>query len=214
MRYLYLDTSSSFLYAGIIEDGKLIDSITEEMASDLSKIALLKISEMFNSNNLKPNDIDKILVVNGPGSFTGIRVGITIAKTYAWGLKKDITTVTSLEAMAISSNFKGYKVPLIDARRGYVYGAIFDEDNNEVFKACHISLEQLKEHINKLDKDVVIITNDELDLEYNKEEYKPDILKIVEKYKDRENVNPHFVNPEYLKLTEAEEKNNKNDWGS
>ena len=211
MRYLYLDTSSSFLYAGIIEDGKLIDSITEEMASDLSKIALLKISEMFNSNNLKPNDIDKILVVNGPGSFTGIRVGITIAKTYAWGLKKDITTVTSLEAMAISSNFKGYKVPLIDARRGYVYGAIFDEDNNEVFKACHISLEQLKEHINKLDKDVVIITNDELDLEYNKEEYKPDILKIVEKYKDRENVNPHFVNPEYLKLTEAEEKNNKND---
>ena len=211
MRYLYLDTSSSFLYAGIIEDGKLIDSITEEMASDLSKISLLKISEMFNSHNLKPNDIDKILVVNGPGSFTGIRVGITIAKTYAWGLKKDITTVTSLEAMAISSNFKGYKVPLIDARRGYVYGAIFDEDNNEVFKACHISLEELKEDINKLDKDVVIITNDELDLEYNKEEYKPDILKIVEKYKDRENVNPHFVNPEYLKLTEAEEKNNKND---
>ena len=98
MRYLYLDTSSSFLYAGIIKDNKLIDSICEEMASDLSKIALLKISNMFTNNNLKPNDIDKILVVNGPGSFTGIRVGITIAKTYAWGLKKDITTVTSLEA--------------------------------------------------------------------------------------------------------------------
>ena len=211
MRYLYLDTSSSFLYAGIIEDNKLIDSICEEMASDLSKIALLKISNMFTNNNLKPNDIDKILVVNGPGSFTGIRVGITIAKTYAWGLKKDITTVTSLEAMAISSNFKGYKVPLIDARRGYVYASIFDENNNEIFKACHISLELLKEKINELGKDVVIITNDDIDLEYNKEEYKPDILKIVQNYKDRENVNPHLVNPEYLKLTEAEEKNNKND---
>lgn len=211
MRYLYLDTSSSFLYAGIIEDNRLIDSICEEMASDLSKIALLKISNMFTNNNLKPNDIDKILVVNGPGSFTGIRVGITIAKTYAWGLKKDITTVTSLEAMAISSNFKGYKVPLIDARRGYVYASIFDENNNEIFKACHISLELLKEKINELGKDVVIITNDDIDLEYNKEEYKPDILKIVQNYKDRENVNPHLVNPEYLKLTEAEEKNNKND---
>ena len=209
MRYLYIDTSSSFLYTGIIEDDKLIDYISEEMASDLSKIALLKISNMFTNNNLKPNDIDKILVVNGPGSFTGIRVGITIAKTYAWGLKKDITTVTSLEAMAISSNFKGYKVPLIDARRGYVYGAIFDEDNNEIFKACHISLELLKEKINELGNDVIIITNDEIDLEYNKEEYKPDILRIVQNYKDRENVNPHFVNPEYLKLTEAEEKNNK-----
>lgn len=211
MRYLYLDTSSSFLYAGIIEDNKLIDSICEEMASDLSKIALLKISNMFTNNNLKPNDIDKILVVNGPGSFTGIRVGITIAKTYAWGLKKDITTVTSLEAMAISSNFEGYKVPLIDARRGYVYASIFDENNNEIFKACHISLELLKEKINELGKDVVIITNDDVDFEYNKEEYKPDILKIVQNYKERENVNPHFVNPEYLKLTEAEEKNNKND---
>ena len=211
MRYLYLDTSSSFLYAGIIEDNKLIDSIYEEMASDLSKIALLKISNMFTNNNLKPNDIDKILVVNGPGSFTGIRVGITIAKTYAWGLKKDITTVTSLEAMAISSNFKGYKVPLIDARRGYVYASIFDENNNEIFKACHISLELLKEKINELGNDVVIITNDDIDLEYNKEKYKPDILKIVQNYKDRENVNPHLVNPEYLKLTEAEEKNNKND---
>ena len=211
MRYLYLDTSSSFLYAGIIEDNKLIDSICEEMASDLSKIALLKISNMFTNNNLKPTDIDKILVVNGPGSFTGIRVGITIAKTYAWGLKKDITTVTSLEAMAISSNFKGYKVPLIDARRGYVYASIFDENNNEIFKACHISLELLKEKINELGNDVVIITNDDIDLEYNKEKYKPDILKIVQNYKDRENVNPHLVNPEYLKLTEAEEKNNKND---
>ena len=156
------------------------------------------------------DDIDKIIVVNGPGSFTGIRVGITIAKTYAWGLKKDITTVTSLEVMAISSSFNGYKVPLIDARRGYVYGAIYNQDNNEVVKASHINLDLLKNKINEY-KDVVVITNDELDLEYNKEGYRPNILKIVKKYKDRENVNPHFVNPEYLKLTEAEEKNNKND---
>lgn len=209
MRYLYLDTSSSFLYAGIIEDNKLLAEISEEMDCDLSGIALLKISEMFNKVNLKPNDIDKIIVVNGPGSFTGIRVGITIAKTYAWGLKKDITTVTSLEAMAISSNFDGYKVPLIDARRGYVYGAIFDQDNNETFKRCHIKLDELNERISKLDKDVVIITNDEIETNYKKQSYKPNILKIVEGFKDKECINPHFVNPEYLKLTEAEEKNNK-----
>ena len=209
MRYLYLDTSSSFLYAGIVEDNKLIAEISEEMDCDLSRIALLKISEMFNKVNLKPNDIDKIIVVNGPGSFTGIRVGITIAKTYAWGLKKDITTVTSLEAMAISSNFDGYKVPMIDARRSYVYGAIFDQDNNEIFKRSHIKLDELNEKISKLDKDVIIITNDEIETNYKKENYKPDILKIVNKFRDKECINPHFVNPEYLKLTEAEEKNNK-----
>ena len=130
MRYLYLDTSSSFLYAGIVKDNDLVAEIMEEMGGDLSKISLLKISEMFNSVSLKPNDIDKIIVVNGPGSFTGIRVGITIAKTYAWGLKKDITTISSLEAMAISSDFDGYKVPMIDARRGYVYASIYDKDCN------------------------------------------------------------------------------------
>ena len=92
MRYLYIDTSSSFLYSGIVSEGKLIASITEQMDNDLSRITLKRISEMFDEANLKPNDIDKIIVVNGPGSFTGIRVGITIAKTYAWGLNKDITT--------------------------------------------------------------------------------------------------------------------------
>lgn len=211
MRYLYLDTSSSFLYSGIVEDDTLVAEIIEEMDCDLSRITLLKISEMFNKVNLRPNDIDKIIVVNGPGSFTGIRVGITIAKTYAWGLKKDITTITSLEAMAISSSFIGYKVPMIDARRGYVYSAIFDENNNEVFGRCHIKLEELDNNINSLNKDVIVITNDDIEGNYVKEKYRPNILRIVEKFKDKECVNPHFVNPEYLKLTEAEEKNNKND---
>ncbi len=210
MRYLYIDTSSSFLYSGIVSEGKLVASITEQMDNDLSRITLKKISEMFDEANLKPNDIDKIIVVNGPGSFTGIRVGITIAKTYAWGLNKDITKISSLEAMATSVNNDKVKIPLLDARRNYVYSAIYDNDN-VILKDCHIKLDDLFEEINKLSKDFCIITNDEIDIPYEKVEYKPDILKIVEKYKDREKINPHVVNPDYLKLTEAEEKKNNND---
>lgn len=210
MRYLYIDTSSSFLYSGIVSEGKLVASITEQMDNDLSRITLKRISEMFEEANLKPNDIDKIIVVNGPGSFTGIRVGITIAKTYAWGLNKDITTISSLEAMATSVDNNKVKIPLLDARRNYVYSAIYDNDN-VILKDCHIKLDDLFEEINKLSKDFCIITNDEIDIPYEKVEYKPDILKIVEKYKDREKINPHVVNPDYLKLTEAEEKKNNND---
>lgn len=213
MRYLYIDTSSSFLYSGIVENGKLISSVTEQMDNDLSRITLKKISEMFEEANLKPNDIDKIIVVNGPGSFTGIRVGITIAKTYAWGLNKDITTITSLEAMANSVETDKIKIPLIDARRNYVYSAIFDGDK-EVLNGCHIYLDDLKQKIEGLGKEVCIITNDEIELGYETKSYTPNILKIVEKYKDREKINPHMVNPDYLKLTEAEEKNKKNDWRS
>ena len=210
MRYLYIDTSSSFLYSGIVSEGKLIASITEQMDNDLSRITLKRISEMFDEANLKPNDIDKIIVVNGPGSFTGIRVGITIAKTYAWGLNKDITTISSLEAMATSVDNDKVKIPLIDARRNYVYSAIYDNDD-VILKDCHIKLDDLLEKISKISKEVCIITNDEIDIPFEKEEYKPNILKIVEKYKDREKINPHVVNPDYLKLTEAEEKKNNND---
>ena len=100
---------------------------------------------MLKQNNLEPNDIDKIIVVNGPGSFTGIRVGVTIAKTYAYSLKKEIVTISSLEAMAISSKEDDIiKVPLIDARRGYVYGAIYSKDNMPILKPQYISLETLK----------------------------------------------------------------------
>ena len=211
MRCLYLDTSSSFLYSGIISDDKLVSEIKAKMDNDLSKITLYKIEEMFKSVSLKPKDIDKIIVVNGPGSFTGIRVGITIAKTYAWGLKKSITTISSLEAMAISSTSNTYKVPLIDARRGYVYAAIYDKDNNVVMEPAHIKLENLEEEIKKLDSDITVITNDDVEINYTKEKYNPNILEIVKKFKSKKEINPHIVNPEYLKLTEAEEKNNKND---
>ena len=87
MKILYLDTSSSFLYTGIIENDKVISEIKEKLDKDLSKFALLKVSEMFEKNNVSSDEINKIIVVNGPGSFTGVRIGLTIAKIFAWARK-------------------------------------------------------------------------------------------------------------------------------
>ena len=103
MKVLYIDTTTSYLYTGIVVDGKLIVEIKKEFGKDLSRQALSKISDMIKQAKLKPTDIDKIMVVNGPGSFTGIRVGVTIAKTFAYTLKKEVITLLSLEAMAISN---------------------------------------------------------------------------------------------------------------
>ena len=204
MRYLYIDTSSSYLYTSIVEEGKVVSEIKEEYGQSLSKVALPRIVSMFEDNNLKPIDIDKIIVVNGPGSFTGIRIGLTIAKVYAWSLDIPITTILSLEAMAISSNKDKVHVPLIDARRGYVFTAIYDNSGNEVLKPCHIKLDELMEKLDGIDN-YEFISNDEFE-DIEVESYSPDFLKIVNKYKDKKKVNPHMVNPEYLKLTEAEEK--------
>ena len=91
---------------------------------NLTEVTLPKIVSMFEKAKLQAKDIDKIIVVNGPGSFTGIRIGLTIAKVYAWSLKIPITTIYSLEAMSISSEGKKVHVPIINARRGYVFAAI------------------------------------------------------------------------------------------
>ena len=205
MKYLYIDTSSSFLYTSIVEDDKVLSEIKEEYGQHLSEVALPRIVSMFEEKHLRATDIDKIIVVNGPGSFTGIRIGLTIAKVYAWSLDIPITTILSLEAMAISTEGK-FKVPLINARRGYVFTAIYDSSCNEILKPCHIKLTELLDKLSSFD-DYVLISNDEFD-DLETTSYDPNFLKIVKRFKENKNKNPHLVNPEYLKLTEAEEKKN------
>ena len=204
MRYLYIDTSSSYLYTAIVEEEKLIAEVKQEFGHTLSEKALPEMVSMFEKNNLTAKDIDKIIVVDGPGSFTGIRIGITIAKVYAWSLKTPITTITSLEAMAVSSKANAYKVPMLDARRKYVFTAIYDKDNKEVLKPCYKKLEDINKELEKLE-DYVVITNDKITGYEKQENYDPDLVKVVNTFKDKKDINPHAINPDYLKLTEAEE---------
>ena len=208
MTVFYIDTTSSYLYTGIVRDNKVLSEIKEDLGKDLSTYTVYKVSEMFDEINLKPIDIDKIIVVNGPGSFTGIRIGVTLAKIFAWSLNKPITTITSLEAMKESIDTDKLIVPIINARRESCYAAIYENDRC-LLDGCYITLEKLKLFLMGINKDYVFISND--NFSFKVEKYNPDILKIVNKYKNREAINPHLVNPLYLKLTEAEENRLKDD---
>lgn len=204
---LYIDTSSSYLYAAIVSDNEVKEEIKQEYGHELSKVALPEIVTMFESSNITPQDITKIIVVNGPGSFTGIRIGITIAKVYAWSLKVPITTVTSLEAMAASSEKDLVRVPIIDARRGFCYAAIFDENDKAVLEPTYITYEKLEEKLKNISR-YKIISNDQGKLPIKAEvmeSYDPNFIEIVKEFKNKNKINPHAVNPNYLKLTEAEE---------
>lgn len=204
MRTLYIDTSSSYLYSGIVENDKLLCEIKKEFAQSLSEEAMPEIAKLFELINLNAKDIDKIIVVDGPGSFTGIRIGMTIAKVYAWSLNIPITTISALEAMNISTDTLKIRVPMINARRGYVFAAAYNNENKAIIEPTHIKMVDLFEKL--LDKEYIIITNDDFEISLEKVNYNPNILKIVNYYKDKESTNPHAVNPVYLKLTEAEEK--------
>lgn len=208
MKILYVDTSSNYLYSGIVIDDSIKCEIKEELGKDLSKVALPKIIKLFDEASIAPQDLDKIMVVIGPGSFTGVRIGVTIAKTIAWSLDIPIVPVSGLTAMALSNTMSdNYSMPLIDARRGYVYGALYDKDMNSVVEDTHIELEELKNKV-KNNQPITVITNNDIEISYDVVKYNPDILKIVNYFKGREGVNPHLVNPIYLKKTEAEEKAN------
>lgn len=204
MKLLYIDTSSNYLYSAIIDNNDLLCEIKKEFGQNLSEVALPEIVNLFNKKNLEAKDIDKIIVVNGPGSFTGIRIGITIAKTFAWSLNIPIITISGLEAMMISSEKNTNYVPIIDARRNYVFAAIYNDERKCILNPQHIKIEDLKIELDKLEN-YTIISNDYFESFNNIDKYDPNILKIVKFVKDRENTNPHAVNPEYLKLTEAEE---------
>ncbi len=204
MIYLYIDTSSEYLYTALSDDNALLCEKKILLEHNLSKDALYEITKMFEETKLSPDSVDKIIVCNGPGSFTGTRIGITIAKVYAWSKKIPITTTNSLIAMALSSNNNKIHVPILDARRDYVYTAIYDNDYKEILKPCHILLTDLKDKLTKLDN-YEFISNDEFE-DIDTISYDPNLFKVIEFNKNNEDINPHAVNPEYLKLTAAEEK--------
>lgn len=204
MKYLYIDTSSAFLFSAIVEDDKLLSEIKLELGHDLSKDALYEISKMFEKNNINVDDINKIIVVDGPGSFTGIRIGITIAKVYAWAKKIPVTTTNALLSMALSSNKECIHVPILDARNEYVYAAIYDENYKELFNPQFLLKKDLLKELEKYN-DYSFISNDKFDDLDDIELYDPNLLKIVEFNKNNEDINPHKINPNYLKMTKAEE---------
>ena len=160
---LFLDTSSSNLNVGVLKNKELLKEKHIHFEKDLSKYALNEIKELLDSLNLKPNDIDNIYCVNGPGSFTGLRIGVTIAKTFAWGLNKDLYKVSSLFAMASSITNSDYIIPLIDARRNYVFTAIYDKSYNVVMEEKYISKDKLLNEVNKLNGRVTYVTTTNID---------------------------------------------------
>ena len=113
-------------------------------------------------------------------------------------LKKDIITVSSLELLATTPFNTKYIIPMIDARRGYVYAGVYDNNLNSVLEDQYIKYDDLKDYFDNS----TIVSFNELD---NATKPIIDVVKVVEKHKNDKGVVSHLVNPNYLKKTEAEE---------
>ena len=162
------------------------------------------VKDALDEANIDANDIDNIMVVNGPGSFTGWRIGVTIAKTYGYLIKKDVTAISSLKSLAISSDSKDTIMSVIQANKNSYYVGIYDSKYDDIIPEKCVKADELLELCNKYHPHVVGVSSSVIGTyKINKQEL--DILKIVNYYKDKPKVNHHKIVPNYLKLPQAVE---------
>ena len=192
---LFIDTSLSDVSIALLKNEEILSLINNNIPGEHSIYVTKYIENILKDNNILPREVDEIIVVNGPGSFTGIRIGVTIAKMFAYLLNIRIVTITSLKARIIGRN-NDYLLSTIDAKHGNYYIGLYDGNYN-VLKEEFISIEALNELIKKYNP-LVINENEKYNIE--------DIVKYSKKLKSQ---NPHGVNPIYLKLPEAMKKNDK-----
>ena len=200
---LYIDTSSSDVSIACLKDDTLLNSIVRNIPNKHSVYTLSYIKEVLDNSNIDKKDIDNIYVVNGPGSFTGIRIGLTIAKTYSYLLDKPLIPVSSLKALAISCD-KDLVLSIIKANSSNYYIGLYDSNFNEVINEQFTSIDNLKEIVTKYNP--YIISNEELninDIKVNKIDL--NFSKIINYYKDKSKLNSYELKPNYLKLPQAME---------
>lgn len=202
---LFIDTSNQDVSIALLKDGKIINKITKSIPNEHSKYAVSYIDEVLKKSEITPKEVQNIMVVNGPGSFTGVRIGLTIAKVYALLNDIKVTLISSLKCLAIGNNKNKYILSLINARNDNYYIGFYDNNYNDVINEHFGNIEEVNDIINKYD-DVLVVSNNSGN-DNVKVINELDIESIYNYYKDKDKVNPHMVLPNYLKLPQVLEKN-------
>ena len=201
---LFIDTSTKNVSISIIKDHKILSLIEEDIPNEHSKYATSYVKKAIDEANIDANDIDNILVVNGPGSFTGVRIGVTIAKTYGYLIDKEIIPVSSLKSLALSTDSDNNIMSIINANKNNYYVGLYDKEYNNIIEEQFINTEGLLELINKHNP-YIVSTDFSILGKYKINKAKLDVLKIENYYKDKTKVNYHALVPNYLKLPQAME---------
>ena len=126
MKILAFETSAKAASVALLEDGQLIGEYYQNSGQTHSRTVMKLAKDLLDNCELTPADLDYIAWANGPGSFTGVRIGAAAAKGLCWGLDIPCFPVSTREAMAWSVGWNGIVCCCMDARRSQVYNAIFD----------------------------------------------------------------------------------------
>lgn len=219
MIYLGIDTSNSPLTVALMNDQSVLIEETSNLKINHSLTAMPAVEEIMKKAKVAPADLTHIAAARGPGSYTGVRIGLTIAKTLAWSLKIPLHTVSSLKVLAANGRyFDGLICPIMDARRGTVFTGLYaGNDLSSVIEDQHSDLLEFLERVKAYGKPVLFTGIDaaiheaairgvlgEAAFFSRLQDRLPRASNLILLAQEDESQDVHHAVPEYQRITEAE----------
>lgn len=223
MKILAVDTTATAVSVAVVEDGKLLSESFANTGLTHSQTLMPMIDNTVKGANIQISDIDVFAVDNGPGSFTGVRIGVAAVKGMAQMLDKPCVEISTLESLAYNlADTDCVAVSAMDARCGQVYTASFNCENSVVTRLCEdeaMAISDLEERLKKYEKTVIFVGDGAM-LCYN---YYKDVIpcRIISegrrhqrasssalaarlKYEEGKSVSANELMPSYLRLPQAQ----------
>jgi len=148
---LAIDTSTKVLSLALVryvnEEHELLGHVDEQTQNNQSEILMSRIEQLLQECGVTPADLDRIGVAVGPGSYTGVRVGVTAAKSLGYALGIPVTPVSSLQVMIWVESDADVRVPMMDARRGTVFAAAYYAWGDLIVPEGHYEIEAFIEKV-------------------------------------------------------------------
>lgn len=161
MLILAFETSAKAAGVALLDDKKLLGESYQNTGLTHSQTLLLMAQDLLKSCGFGTDDVTHLAVAAGPGSFTGIRIGVAAAKGFAWGASLPCYGVSTLEAMAAQLGaWQGYVCPVMDARRSQVYNALFHVECGKCTRIRDdraVSLQDLGAELRNLSEPVFLV---------------------------------------------------------
>jgi tRNA threonylcarbamoyladenosine biosynthesis protein TsaB len=224
MKILAIDSSTNVMGVAVTENGTVLAEYLTQLKLNHSVRLMPAIQQVMEEVGMTPNELDRVAVSKGPGSYTGIRIGVSIAKTLAWTLNKELVGVSTLACLAQNgSQFSGVIAPFFDARRDRVYAGLYKKQGDKMESMEQDQIVPVELWLEKLEVSAEPILFVGQDIRKFRDQistklgsravFAPstlnvprpsEIARLAETLPPVESIH-HFV-PEYLQLAEAEAK--------
>ena len=226
MLILAFETSAKAASVAVMEGSKLLAESYQNTGLTHSQTLMVMAEDALKQCGKTPADVEAVAVAEGPGSFTGVRIGVAAAKGFAWGKNIPCFGVSTLEAMALHLGiWQGYVCPVMDARRAQVYNALFYVNQGVMTRVTEdraIALSDLENELKTLEKPIFLV-GDGSNLCYNTLiEAIPNLVLPPESKLHQRAVGvglaalqqnapdaPEALAPNYLRLSQAERERNE-----